>query len=141
VTARSGMEDPLPSATIAASHVEALLAVPSVLMGLSHVLQPAMWREYFVRLRAEGPAALVTRTFVLELWPALLIVVFHQAWSGPQVVITVYGHLLLLKIVLSMLAPAIGLRSLDMARKGDAGFRAGGVVLVALGALCAHLAF
>lgn len=119
--------------------VRALLAIPFLVMGLSHTLQPAMWREYFQRLHAEGAPAVVTRTFTLELWPALLLVVFHRDWTWPAVILTVYGHLLLGKIVLSMLAPAFGLRSLALARHGDASFRWGGLVLIALGVLCIWL--
>ena len=122
-----------------ARHVEALLAIPYLLMGASHVAQPGMWRAYFRRLHAEGAPALVTRTFTLELWPALLIVVYHQVWTGPAAIITVFGHALLLKIVLSMLMPGVGLRSLAMAEKGDAGFRVGGLVLVGLGLMCVYL--
>ena len=120
-------------------HIEALLAIPYLLMGASHIAQPGMWRAYFTRLHAEGAPALVTRTFTLELWPALLIVVYHQVWTGPAAIITVFGHALLLKIVLSMLMPGVGLRSLAMAEKGDAGFRVGGLVLVGLGLICVYL--
>jgi len=119
--------------------VRALLAIPFVLMGLSHTLQPAMWREYFARLHDQGAPAVVTRTFTLELWPALLLVVFHREWTGPAVILTVYGHLLLFKIAMSLVAPAFGLRSLALARHGDASFRWGGLVLVALGVLCIAL--
>ena len=129
------MDDALSSAR----HVEALLAIPYLLMGASHVVQPGMWRAYFTRLHTEGTPALVTRTFMLELWPALLIVVFHQVWTGPAAALTLFGHALMLKIVLSMLVPGIGLRSLGMAEKGDAGFRVGGLVLVGLGLLCVYL--
>ncbi len=59
------MSDTLPSAQA----VQALLVIPFVLMGLSHIVQPAMWRAYFTRLHAKGPPAIVTRTFTLELWP------------------------------------------------------------------------
>ena len=52
-------------------HVEALLAIPYLLMGASHIAQPGMWRAYFTRLHTDGAPALVTRTFTLELWPAL----------------------------------------------------------------------
>ena len=129
------MDDALASAR----HVEALLAIPYLLMGASHIAQPGMWRAYFMRLHAEGAPALVTRTFTLELWPALLVVVFHQVWTGPAAVVTVFGHALMAKIVLSMLVPGFGLRSLGMAEKGDAGFRVGGLVLVGLGLLCVYL--
>jgi len=129
------MDPTVPSAR----HVEALLAIPYLLMGASHVAQPGMWRSYFMRLHAEGASALVTRTFALELWPALLIVVFHQVWTGPAAIITAFGHALLAKIVLSMLVPGVGMRSLGMAERGDAGFRVGGLVLVGLGVLCVYL--
>ncbi|AMY08663.1 hypothetical protein LuPra_01867 [Luteitalea pratensis] len=61
------MNDALSSAR----HVEALLAIPYLLMGASHVVQPGMWRADFTRLHTDGAPALVTRTFTLELWPAL----------------------------------------------------------------------
>ena len=129
------MDDALSSAR----HVQALLAIPFLLMGASHIVQPAMWRTFFTRLQSEGTPALVTRTFMLEMWPALLLVVFHRVWSGPAVVLTLYGHALLLKVVLSMLIPGIGMRSLHMAERGDIGFRVGGILLVALGGLCVWL--
>lgn len=129
------MDDALSSAR----HVQALLAIPFLLMGASHIVQPAMWRTFFTRLQSEGTPALVTRTFMLEMWPALLLVVFHRVWSGPAVVLTLYGHALLLKVVLSMLIPGIGMRSLHMAERGDTGFRVGGLLLVALGGLCVWL--
>ncbi|MEM1053086.1 MAG: hypothetical protein AAGI28_13435, partial [Pseudomonadota bacterium] len=79
----------------------------------------------------------VFRTFALELWPALLIVVFHQVWEGPGVVLTIYGWLLLTKVTLSLLAPKLGLRSLGMAEgTSDAKWALAGVVLIALGGTC-----
>ena len=129
------MNDPLSSAR----HVEALLAIPYLVMGASHAAQPGMWRKYFMRLHAEGTPALVTRTFTLELWPALLIVVFHQVWTGPAVALTLFGHALLLKVVLSMVVPGFGMRSLAMAEKGEISFRVGGLVLVGMGLLCVYL--
>lgn len=119
--------------------VELLLCPAFVLLGLSHIVQPAMWRDYFVDLHGQGPRGIVTRSFTLELWPALLILCFHQVWSGPAVLLTLYGHALCTKVLLSLLAPSIGLRSLAMADKGDTGFRVAGVVLVGMGALCALL--
>jgi hypothetical protein len=131
--------DPLGDSLSSAQHVQAFLAIPYLLMGASHIVQPAMWRTYFTRLHGEGTSGLVTRTFTLELWPALLIVVFHQVWTGPALAITLIGHALLVKIVISLLVPSVGLRSLRMAERGDAGFRVGGVVLMALGLLCLYL--
>ena len=128
------MVDPSVTAPI----VRQLLILPLLVLGVSHIVQPAMWRTFFTRLHGEGPPGVVTRTFTLELWTALVLFTFHQVWSGPEVLITIYGNLLVAKITLSMLWPAIGLRSLSMAEsKGDMGFRVAGVVLCALATLCA----
>jgi hypothetical protein len=102
-------------------------------MGLSHILQPQMWRDYFTGLYEAGPAGVVRRTFSLELWPALVIVLLHPVWSGPGLVLTLYGWALLAKCTVSVLSPEIGLLSLAMARKGDRGFIIGGAVLVGIG--------
>jgi hypothetical protein len=117
----------------AQSTVEAAMCVGCILMGLSHMLQPQMWRDYFDGLYKAGAAGVVKRTFALELWPALIIVILHPVWSWPGIVLTLYGWILLAKCTVSVLAPEIGLRSLEMAREGERGFVIGGAVLVGIG--------
>ncbi|MEC9398695.1 MAG: hypothetical protein VX475_13795 [Myxococcota bacterium] len=125
------------SAHSSATLTEAFLAFPFYLMGLSHILQPKMWRDFFTGLHEQGPPGVIVRTFALELWPAMLVLVFHRVWSGHGIVVTIYGHLLTLKIVLGLLYPPLGLRSLAMAEsKGDKGFIGAGFVLLALGGVC-----
>ena len=126
-------------AAATAEFVQRLLALPVLLMGVSHVVQPALWRRYFNDLGAGGRTAVITRSFLLELWPAAIIVAFQQVWSGWAVILTVYGHLRGAKVSLSLRVPSIGLRSLEQAERGDAGFRAAGVVLIGLGLLCLAL--
>ncbi|MEM6477397.1 MAG: hypothetical protein AAF687_14680 [Pseudomonadota bacterium] len=117
--------------------VQALMAPALVLMGMSHIVQPGMWRDFFVHLHGLGTTGVVYRTVALELWPALLIVVFHQVWSGPGIVLTIYGWLLMTKVTLSLLYPKLGLRSLGMAEgTSDAKWALAGVVLIALGLSC-----
>lgn len=117
--------------------VEAFLAIPFYLMGLSHLIQPKMWQTYFTRLHDQGAPGVVTRSFALELWPAMLVLLFHRVWSGWEVILTIYGHMLTLKIIIGLLYPPLGLRSLAMAEsKGSKGFIGAGVALLLLGALC-----
>ncbi|MEM9172971.1 MAG: hypothetical protein AAGA84_09725 [Pseudomonadota bacterium] len=121
-----------------ATAVQLVFCFAFLLMGLSHLLQPRMWREFFAHLHSLGTTGVVYRTFMMELIPASVLVAFHQVWHGVAVVITVYGWLLLLKVVISMLYPAAGLRSLAMAEKaGDRGFIVAGTALIALSVLCA----
>ena len=123
------------------SIIQGVLALPLILLGVSHILQKQMWLDFFKGLGDMGHAGVVWRTFMLELWPAILIVSFHQDWSWPNVVITIYGHLLMLKVALSLLIPQLGLRSLQQAeRSGAAAFIVAGLVLTSLGLLCAYQA-
>ena len=116
------------------SAVQFVIMVSCIVMGLSHMLQPRMWADYFTDLHAQGARGVIARTFTLELWAVLLIVTLHQVWTWPGVVVTMYGYLLGAKIVLSVLAPQIGLRSMRMAAGGDHRFVLGGVMLLGVGA-------
>lgn len=118
----------------AQSAVQVIMVVACAIMGVSHIVRPAMWVEFFTGLHAQGTRGVVTRTFMLELWPALLIVTLHQVWWGPGIVLTVYGWAQLAKVTISMLAPELGLRSLKMAQRGDNTFRLAGVMLLGVGA-------
>ncbi len=80
-----------PALTDPASAVEFIMCIACILMGLSHIVQPKMWRNYFTFLHDQGLNGVITRTFALELWPAIVIVAFHQVWSGPGLVLTIYG--------------------------------------------------
>lgn len=119
-----------------ADGVELVLAPAMILMGLSHMVRPDMWAKLFAHLHGLGTTGVIYRTFMLELWPALAIVTLHQVWSGPGVVLTIYGILLSAKCALAMLMPEIGLRSMAMAQAGARAFVPGGVVLLAIGGSC-----
>ena len=119
-----------------AKGVELVLAPAFILMGLSHILRPGMWTKLFGDLHAMGSTGVIYRTFMLELWPALAILTLHQVWSGPGVVLTIYGILLSAKCALAMLFPEIALRSMAMAKGGARSFVPAGIVLLALGASC-----
>ncbi|MEM6468249.1 MAG: hypothetical protein AAF802_01675 [Planctomycetota bacterium] len=119
--------------------VEALLAIPLLVTGVSHILHPVVWKEFFEELHAMGSRGVLWRTFALELWPAAVIVTFHQQWSWPGLPITLYGHALMVKVIVSLCFPALGLRSLAMAKThGKTGFRSAGIVLCLLALLCLY---
>ena len=123
----------------APSFVQLVICISAAVMGLSHIVRPQMWVDYFNALHSEGTRGVITRTFTLELWGALLIVSLRQVWHGPAVVVTIYGWLLLAKVTVSMLVPEIGLRSLAMASQGPRAFIVAGCVLLVIAA-CAGAA-
>jgi hypothetical protein len=116
------------------SFVQFAMLVLCVPVGLSHILQPALWVDFFTRVHAQGTAGLVGKVLAIELWPAALIVTLHQVWWGPGIVLTIYGWAQFTKVWLALLVPAIGMRSLAMAQtKGERGFVLGGVMLMVVG--------
>lgn len=113
-----------------AAFVEFVMLLTGGIMGLSHIVQPGMWAEYFGALAERGRTGVVTKIMQVELWPALLIVSLHQVWNGPAIVVTVIGWLLLAKVAMGLLAPDLALRSMRMAERGGRSFVPAGVVLL-----------
>ena len=123
-----------PFLTDAQSVVQFVMFIACVPMGLSHIVRPALWVDFFTRLHGLGTAGLVGKVLAIELWPALIVVSLHQVWWGPGIVLTIYGWAQFAKVWLALLVPEIGMRSMAMApEKGERGFIAGGVMLMAVG--------
>lgn len=104
--------------------------VTCVVVGLSHVLQPRAWAETFAALHRLGrPGAFANGG--LSLVPGAVFVSVHPVWSGPGVVLTVLGWLLVLKGTICLLAPTIALRGMGRAGAGRGReFVAGGALLL-----------
>jgi hypothetical protein len=119
--------------------VQIIMGIGCTLMGLSHVMQPRMWQDYFEVLNKQGAAGVLTKTMTWEFWPALIVVTGHQVWRGPCIILTMFGWLLLAKCAISLLAPQISLRSMAISRRGARAFVPGGLLLICIG-LSAFLA-
>lgn len=121
-------------ATDAQSAIQLVMFMACVPMGLSHIVRPALWVDFFTRLHGQGTSGLVLKVLAVELWPAVLIVSLHQVWWGPGIVLTLYGWAQFAKVWLALFAPEIGMRSMAMAQtRGERGFIIGGVMLLAVG--------
>jgi hypothetical protein len=84
--------------------VEVLAVVLCSVLGLSHILQPRAWVEFFVLLRSKGEAGVFVDGF-LNLAMAGIIIGFHNVWSGIPAVLTVLGWSLLIKSLLRFWLP------------------------------------
>jgi hypothetical protein len=122
-----------PVVTDAQSAVQLMMGIGCTLIGLSHMLQPRVWQDYFAALHERGEPGVLTRTMTWEMWPALILVTLHQVWSGPGILLTLFGWMLLIKCTVSLLAPQIGLRSMALAQRGPTMFVAGGALLLVIG--------
>jgi hypothetical protein len=120
--------------------VEGFVALCLFGVGLSHAVQPLAWVEFFVWLRGQGRCAVFLEG-LLSLNCGALVVAFHNVWTGLPVVVTVLGWGMVLKGLVRLAAPGLGLRVYErIAPERAWHFRAAGIFALALSALSGYLA-
>ena len=76
--------------------VEKLVALSFLVTGLSHILQPRAWAEFFVLLREKGEVGSLLNG-LLHFPMGALIVSFHNVWHGWPLVVTLMGWSLVMR--------------------------------------------
>lgn len=121
--------------------VQIFVAVQSTVIGLSHVVRPRAWVDFFIRLREMGHAGVFVNGF-LSLWFGSVIVAFHNVWQGWAMAVTLLGWAQVVKGLVSFVWPAMGMRGLNRVSHDRASeFVIAGVVLLGLAALFWCLVF
>lgn len=118
--------------------VEILVVITSGVIGLSHILQPKAWAEFFILLRGKGETGAFVDGF-LNLAVAGVIIAFHNVWSGIPSVLTLLGWCLLIKSLIRFCAPKVALRMMarvSVERSWE--FQVAGVGLVVLAGLLGY---
>ena len=120
--------------------IEVLAVIQFVVIGLSHMLHPRAWAEFFVWVRERGDAGVFAYSFLM-LWFGSIIVAFHNVWSGIPAVLTFIGWAQLAKALLYFAAPSFGRKRMEMAsiERAWVFVPAGVVFLVLAGLLGWHL--
>jgi hypothetical protein len=114
--------------------VQIFAAINFLALGLSHVVQHRVWKEFFIFLHARGNVGNILNAF-LALGMGSLILGFHRVWSGVPLILTIYGIAATAKGALYLAVPRIGLSSIEKATAKDSRlFIVPGVMLMALGA-------
>jgi uncharacterized protein YjeT (DUF2065 family) len=91
--------------------VEKLAAICILITGLSHIIQPRVWSEFFIMLREKGKVGSILAG-LLHFPLGVIIVAFHNVWHGFSIVVTIMGWGLLLKSLLYLIYPKHGMRML-----------------------------
>lgn len=92
--------------------IEIFAIIQFAVIGLSHIFQHRAWAEFFIRLRSLGFPGVFMNGF-LGLSFGSIIVAFHNVWSGPGMVLTIFGWLVLLKASISFVAPKVSMRAFN----------------------------
>jgi hypothetical protein len=79
-------------------------SVSLFLVGLSHLIQPRLWRDFFIKIKETGVAGLIIAMYTLP--QGLLIVLGHNIWVlDVPVIITICGWGMTIKSVIYALLP------------------------------------
>lgn len=119
--------------------IEIFAGIQFLVIGLSHLVQPRVWVEFFTWLRGKGYAGVFVNGF-LSLGFGSIIVAFHNVWTGLPMVLTLIGWAQIIKGLLSFVWPQLGMRGLQrVAYERAREFRIGGLLFLALAGLMAYL--
>ncbi len=119
---------------------EAFAAICFFGIGISHLLQPHAWVEFFTWMREKGRAGMFVEGF-LSLTFGALVVSFHNVWTWPPVVLTIVGWGQVLKGLVRFAAPELSLRIYQRVTPERAWhFRVAGGFAIVLSCLFAYLA-
>jgi hypothetical protein len=91
--------------------VEKLAAICILVTGLSHIIQPRVWSEFFIMLRKKGKVDSILAG-LLHFPLGVIIVALHNVWHGFPIVVTIIGWSLLIKSILYLVYPQHGLKML-----------------------------
>ena len=115
--------------------IQKLAIVNFLVIGLSHIIQPRAWAQFFIDIREKG----ATGSFIVAFihFPlGALIVAFHNVWHGLPMILTFIGYALVLKGLVYFIFPKHGLKSLSrVSLEKSWEFVAGGVFSLGLSGL------
>ena len=122
-------------------HVQIYAIINLTVIGLSHVVRPRVWVDFFAFLRERGEAGVFV-VALLNLIFGSIIVAFHNVWSGIPLVLTVLGWASVAKALLYFIFPAIGLRRFQSLSREKANLVVvGGILFLLLAAVLGYHVF
>lgn len=91
--------------------VTKLAIVCFFVIGVSHIVQPRVWVQFFMDLHSKGEVGSFLNA-LLHFPLGVLIVAFHNVWHGLPIVLTLIGWGLVLKSFIYFVFPGRGVRML-----------------------------
>ena len=91
--------------------IQKLVAISYLVVGLSHILQPRVWAQFFIMWRDKGEVGSFL-SGLLHFPMGVLIVSFHNVWHGIPLIVTIMGWGLVVKGLIYLTYPKHGMRVL-----------------------------
>jgi hypothetical protein len=117
------------------SAIQKLAIVSFLVIGLSHIIQPRVWAQFFINIRSKGEIGSFINAFI-HFPLGALIITFHNVWQGIPVTLTLIGYSLVLKSLVYFVFPKRGLKIMSrVSIERSWEFVVAGVMLVGLSGL------
>ncbi len=117
--------------------IELAVGIGILLIGTSHVAQPARWGKLFGELLSKEHGPLTIATLSLPL--VLLIVIGHPGWTrDARSLVTLYGWLMGIKCVAYLVVPGVAKKMTPARLETGKGFRPVGIVMMVLSVVILH---
>lgn len=109
-----------------------------ICLGLSQVYATGIWQSYYQTLGSLGQNG-VRLNGLVSLIIGGPIVILHNVWSGPPLLLTLFGWLLLLESAMCLVLPGAGLAGLSDIEDKTRGrvIRGTGIALIVIGGVLA----
>ncbi len=91
--------------------VEVFVLINFAVIGISHVVAPRAWGEYFQRLHAKGESGVFDYAFICLSFGSI-VAALHPVWRGLPLVVTLFGWAQVTKGALYFVFPGFGLKQL-----------------------------
>jgi len=89
--------------------VTKLAVICFFVIGVSHIVQPRVWAQFFIDMHGKGEVGSFLNA-LLHFPIGVLIVSFHNVWSGLPIVLTLIGWGLVLKSSIYFISPSHGVK-------------------------------
>ena len=80
--------------------------------GVSHIVQPRVWAQFFIDMHSKGPVGSFQNA-LLHFPLGVVLVSFHNVWRGLPIVLTLIGWGFVLKSVIYLVFPQHGTKILS----------------------------
>lgn len=111
--------------------IQFFVAINVFIIGLSHLVQPGIWIEFFEFLHTKGNVGNIFNAMI-SLAMGSIVLSFHFIWTWPMILVTLYGLLLTLKGLVYLTIPSIGLKSIGSINQSSKKFRWVGLIMILL---------
>lgn len=91
--------------------VTKLAIICFLITGVSHIVQPRVWSQFFMDMRGKGEVGSFLNA-LLHFPLGVVIVSFHNVWHGLPIVLTLIGWGLVLKGFIHFVFPRHGMKAL-----------------------------